>query len=117
LVRRCLTNSALVLQIEEPHQLKIRQGKPLTELGGKAFRQFLDDRLAIRSAIVAALFLFYDASADLEIGVHLDQIHAARDGGSGTGDQVADAVKEFGRGFHGRPRRVSGGWPAARGLF
>src|ERR1035437_5731545 len=95
-----------VLQVEEPHQLKVGVGKPSTEFARQPVRQCFDDLFAIDSTVLAAQFLLDNAPANLEVGMDLNQIHAARHGGARPGDQLTDAVEKRGIHLHNSLRIV-----------
>src|ERR1017187_8157966 len=95
-----------VLQVEEPHQLKVGVGKPSTEFARQPVRQCFDNLFSIGGPVFAAQFLLDNAPANLEVGMDLNQIHAARHGGARSGDQLADAVEKRSVDLHNSPRIV-----------
>ena len=100
LARNCLANSVPVLQIEEPHGLKVRDGEAPTKFARQAAGQGPQDLLLVRGSVLAPLHLLDDAAPDFEIGVDLHLIHAARDSQRRIGDELADALAELGREVH-----------------
>jgi hypothetical protein len=75
-------------------------GKPPPELSRQAIRQDLDDLLSIGSPALAAQFLLNDPSANLKVGVDLNEVNATRHRSARPGDQFADVGNELGCELH-----------------
>jgi len=93
LSRRCLDNwpARLVSKVKAAGMSDIASPKSFAQFCGQALGQQDQQFFSVGSPCLALLLVLNNVPANLEVGAHLHQVNATRNGVAGGQDQRADA--------------------------